>query len=389
MALASAEYYAATEAAPGLFAPPQVRVGDKDSRSKQGSWQRMAESAADPASPNSIWKSRETSWYASVDYVGSSSFTYGWMDFGDITIPGHGPVSLAYDWTWIMLMNALRTGDPAFVQLGGEMARHRLDIDTVWSERDLPETPGLERTGGGLTSSHSGRLTRVPGPMPNIRGVALYYMLTGSPKALDAIKLAGVGTKAAWEWIVEKLPYMGPQTDMFVVASTMENYAVMHALTHDEDYLVRAKALFDSYVVPVWKSQGPFLHSGQGQIVSQSYIKQDMKYCYAIAAFCAYHYATGDEDVFRLLQEGAEKNFPDSFYEAPLYLSDLQAYVGLKLGDKDLVMKAADSFATAFPESKCPPVFLPDNSVWHRTSAMMLRTGHLLHYAAWKMGMAQ
>jgi hypothetical protein len=59
--------------------------------------------------------------------------------------------------------------------------------------------------------------------------------------------------------------------------------------------------------------------------------------------------------------------------------------VGYKTGNPEYVRKAAGLFAQSFPESKCPPVFLPGSTTWSRTAAMMLRTGHLLQYAHWKM----
>jgi hypothetical protein len=111
-----------------------------------------------------------------------------------------------------------------------------------------------------------------------------------------------------------------------------------------------------------------------------------MKYCYAFAPLCELHYRTGDETVMKLLKEGCERPFPDSFFEAPRFLADLFAYVGMKSGKPEYLETAADLFAQSFPESKCPPVFLHGNSTWSRTAAMTMRTGHLLQYACWKAG---
>jgi hypothetical protein len=142
--------------------------------------------------------------------------------------------------------------------------------------------------------------------------------------------------------------------------------------------------LFKTNVTAMWKTHGPHLHNPNDQIRGQDYQKEDMKYCYAIASLCELHRHTGDENVFKLLSEGCAKPFPDSFFDAPLYLADLFAYVGMKTDNADYLAKAADLFAQSFPESKCPPVFLPENSVWSGTSAMMLRTGHILQWACWK-----
>ena len=47
--------------------------------------------------------------------------------------------------------------------------------------------------------------------------------------------------------------------------------------------------------------------------------------------------------------------------------------------------EAIEHWISAFPESKCPPVYLPSNSQWSRRKAMFMRTGHLLQYAHWKL----
>jgi hypothetical protein len=386
-ALATAERYAGTEAAPGLFAPPEVRTAtDKDCNAKLAAWNRMARSASDPASASSIWQARQTAWFADVGYAQNSSVWFGWMDFGELSVPGMGQVSLGGDWTWIMLMNALRTGEMDFMRLGVDMARHRIDIDQFWSDRDLPECRGVERPGYSSCSLHCSRIRNVPGPWAEVQGAALYYLLTGEPKALECSLRCGEGLKAAWEWVAKAKPYGGPQGDMASNAAAMTSYCTLYDLTADKKWLEAAMDLFNRHVVPTWKSLGPHLHDGNNQIQSQDYIQTDLKYCCAIVPLCELHYRTGDENVFKLLKEGCEKPFPDSFFEAPRFLSDLFAYVGAKSGKAEYLETAADLFAQSFPESKCPPVFLPNNSTWSRTAAMTLRTGHLLQYAHWKAG---
>jgi hypothetical protein len=385
MALATPAYYAATEAVPGLFAPPQIRTADRDCNAKLEGWTCMTRGAADPANAASIWQARQIPWWAGVGYVEDSAAWFGWMDFGDLSVPGAGPVSLHYDWTWIMLLNALRMGDMNFLRLGADMADHRMDVDQFWSDRDLPECRGVERPAGGSPSFHCNRMMNVPGPFGETRGVALYYMLTGEPRALASSLRCGEGLLAAWAWVATNKPYGGPQSDMFVNASSISSYAALYSLTADRKWLDAAMGLLTAYVVPTWKQLGPFLHDGANQIQSQDYIQTDMKYCYSIATFCELHHLSNDAELFKMLQEGAEKTFPDSFFDAPLFLADLYAYVGLKTGNRELQARATDAFAQSFPESKCPPVFLADNSTWSRTAAMTLRTGHLLQYAAWKL----
>ena len=385
-ALASAEYYAATGAAPGLFAPPEVRTADKDCNAKLAAWGRMARSTADPEDPKGLIKARQTATESAVSYISDSTYWFGWMDYGDLAVPGRGPVSLHHDWTWLMLLNAMRFGDMSFVRLGADMARHRIDIDQHWSDRDPAETRGLQRGDFNFPSFNCYRLYRYPGVSSNwLAGVVLYYMLTGEPKALECCQRNGEGLKAAWEHIAKTKPWAGPQGDMAANAWGIASYCALYDLTADKQWLDEALKLFNTNVTAKWKGLGPHLHDGANQIQSQDYIQEDMKYCYAIAPLCELHSLTGDENLFKLLTEGCAKPFPDSFFEAPLFLSDLFAYVGLKTNNAEYLTKAADLFAQSFPESKCPPVYLPDNSTWSRTSAMTLRTGHLLQWANWKL----
>jgi hypothetical protein len=309
------------------------------------------------------------------------------MDFGDLFEDGHGQVHLHYDWTRITLAGALRTGDMNFIRLASDMARHRIDVDQLWSDREIPECRGLQRgDSSGCSSYHCSWLSGPPSPGGNwVAGVVLYYMLTGEPKALECCQRNGEGLKAAWAWVARTKPWAGPQGDMATNATSMTAYCALYGLTADKQWLEEALKLFNTNVTAKWKGLGPHLHDGANQIQSQDYIQEDMKYCYAIAPLCELHYLTGDEQLFKLLTEGCAKPFPDSFFEAPLFLSDLFAYVGYKANNAEYLTKAADLFAQSFPESKCPPVFMAGNSTWTRTSAMTLRTGHLLQYAAWKM----
>lgn len=386
VALASAEYYASTEAAPGLFAPPEVRTGNRECDFKLNAWMRMTRSAADPESPTGLFKARQSSSASIVTYFLDSSYWFGWMDFGDLSVPGRGPVSLHYDWLWIMLINAMRTGDVNFMRLASDMARHRIDVDQYWSDRDPPEVRGLQRGDLNFPAFHCYRLYRPPDVRTNwLAGVVLYYMLTGEPKALECSQRNIEGLKAAWEWIARTRPWAGPQGDMAANAWAISSYCAMYDLTADRKWLEEALELFRTNVTAMWQEKGPHLHQAGKQIRSQDYIEEDVKYCYAIQPFCELHHRTGDKELMQLLQEGCEKEFPpSSFFEAPSFLSGLYAYVGLKTGQRDYIKKAAELFAEAFPESKSPPVYLPDTSVWSRHSGMMLRTGHLLQYAYWK-----
>lgn len=376
-AVASPEYYASTEAAPGLFAPPSVRTGDSECDGKLDAWLRMTRASADPRSPYSIWEARRN--------TGRANFWYGWMDFGDFCVPGNGYVSLHYDWPYVMLLSLMRTGEMPFLRLAADMARHRIDVDQGWSPRELEPYRGLQRGEGAYTHFHCERFTRgQPGVANNwLSGVVLYHLLTGDPKARECARHNAAALRRGWGLDREGADAPRARSDMQAVARAIFAFAAMYQLTGEKQWLDDALTLFHRHVTAKWQAFGPHLHERQ-QIRSQDYTRDDVKYCYSIAAFCFLHHLTGDAKLFELLKAGADTEFPENFFDAPLFLADLHAYVGLKTGEAHYLNDAVELWIQAFPESQCPPVYLPNDSQWSRRSAMMLRTGHLLQYAFWK-----
>ncbi|MFW6158072.1 MAG: hypothetical protein ACOC8E_01785 [Planctomycetota bacterium] len=383
-ALAPAAYYASTGAAPAIFSPPGVRTGDEECDPKLEGWMNMTHSVVDPDSDAGLAAARKHSPWSRIGYWADTCYWYGWMDFGDISVPGCGPVSLHYDWLWIMLLNGMRTGDPRFVSEAIDMARHRIDIDQSWSDRDPPEANGLQRRDSLFPAFHCRRLYHMPSVRSNwLAGVVLYHMLTGDVAALECARRNADGLKTAWAHIAKTKPYRGPQGNMAAAAWAMHAWIAMHDLTADRAWLDEATKLFRTNVLAKWKEHGPHLHERK-QIRGQGYTRDDMKYCYAAHIFCLLHERTGDEKLFELLKAGCDKDFPENFFDAPLFLADLHAYVGLKTGETDYLDDAVEHWIQGFPESKCPPVFLPKNSQWSRRKAMFMRAGHLLQYAFWK-----
>jgi hypothetical protein len=382
-ALASAEYYATTEAAPALFAPPAAQTGEDEVDQKLSYWMNMTRSIVDPASPCSLYAARKQAEWSSISYFGDSTYWYGWMDFGDIPMPGRGPSGLAYDWTLIMLLNAMRTGDVAFMRFGTEMARHRIDVDQLWSDRDPAHCTAIQRAGG-FPAFHCYRLYRPTGVGSNhLAGTALYYMLTGEPKALECCERNVEGLKAAWAHIAKTKPWAGPQGDMSANGWSMHAYCSMYAISGEKKWLDEALGLFKTNVTAKRRGLGPHLHDRK-QIRSQGYTKDDIKYCYALYPFCLLQYYTGDKALLKLLQEGCDADFPENFFDAPMFLSDMHAFVAMQTGKEDYADDALEHWLEAAPESKCPPVFLKRNSIWNRRAGMHLRAGHLLQYYFWK-----
>jgi hypothetical protein len=386
-ALAGPDHYAATEAAPVVFAPPSVRTDDDECNAKIDAWLNMTRSVADPKSKYSIWHGRTTREKRGNAFT--DGYWYGWMEFGDLAIPGIGYASLHYDWPLIMNMGLMRTGDPGFLRLVTEMMRHRVDVDQQWSDRALEPFRGFPRPGYGYTQYHCARFT---GPHPNVdntwlAGTVLYYMLTGDAKTRECIDRVAKAIPPAWERMAKSKSY-GTRVklgDMQMAARSMNSACAMYALTAEKKWLDFALKLFRQRVIPKWKGLGPHLHARQ-QIRSQSYTRDDIKYCYSIQALCQLHHLTGDKKLFELLKAGCDKDFPENWFDAPLFLADLHAYVALKSGQANYAEDAVEHWIEGSPESKCYPVFLPNNSQWSRRAGMHMRTGHWLQYYFWKKG---
>lgn len=389
MALANAEYYAGTDAIPGIFAPPGANVGDNEGNEKIAAWENMYASAVDPEAPTGLIQARKQSEWSIVTYFGDTTYWYGWLDFGDIPCPGRGQTSLQNDWLWVITLGAIRSGNVAYMRMASEMAQHRIDVDQFWSDRDLPEVCGLQRGNVNFPAFHCYRLYSIPSPRSNhLAGLVLYYMLTGEPKALEACRRNANGLKVAWKHIAQTKPYGGPQIDMAANSWSIRGYCAMYALTGQREWLDEALALFNTNVVAKWKSLGPHLHERQ-QIRSQDYAEDDIKYCNSIATLCLLHKYTEDPQVLQLIEEGCATPFPENYYDAPIFLADLFAYGALIKEKPEWAKEAIDQWLAASPESKTPPIFLNGSSTWTKDSAMDLQAGNVLQYYFWKKNAAK
>jgi PcRGLX-like N-terminal RIFT barrel domain/PcRGLX-like protein central beta sandwich domain len=382
---ASAAYYASTDAAPGIFAPPGVSTGDGDCDQKFTAWLKMARSSVKAENNSGLIHARRTSRHG---------FWYGWMDFGDLFLPGSAAVSLHYDWPWIMAINAMRNGDPALMRMTDEMVRHRIEIDQQWSDSEaVPEDfRGMQRAAGGSAHFHGGGFSRNPPDIGStwLPGVVLYHMLTGDLKARECAVRGSEAVLRFWKTAPKSKSWYTRRKmgNMQICARSIFTFCAMNDLTADKKWLENALDIFRKRVVSKWKWCGSHLHDVQ-QIQSQSYTRDDIRYCYSIQALCLLHHRTGDKHLFELLKVGCDREFPDNFFDAPLFLADLYGYVALKTGNTDYGEDGAELWLEASPESKCPPVYTPDNTKWTERSAMYLRAGHVLQYYFWKQGLKQ
>ena len=141
----------------------------------------------------------------------SSRHEVGFMNYGD-TFKGSPEAggfweNNEYDFAWCHLVEFLRGGDPRWLPLGCEAARHVLDIDTCNHSRD-PAQVGAQvmhmagHVGGYLPpffrNKMAGSMT-VPSHMW-VQGPALHFLLTGDPFAREVLEHTARWMTANLRW---------------------------------------------------------------------------------------------------------------------------------------------------------------------------------------------
>lgn len=141
----------------------------------------------------------------------SSRHEVGFMNYGD-TFKGSSEAggfweNNEYDATWCHLVEFLRGGDPRWLPLGCEAARHMLDIDTCNHSRD-PAQIGAQimhmagHVGGYLPPYFRNKMagsTAVPSHMW-VQGPALHFLLTGDPFAREVLEHTARWMTANLRW---------------------------------------------------------------------------------------------------------------------------------------------------------------------------------------------
>jgi hypothetical protein len=383
-------YVASTEAANALFAPADAKSDDDELNWKLRFWNNMALNIIDPESKQGLV-------HAETAGAEGGSVWFGWMDFGDICSPMGGnyggwvaPRNLHHDWTWVVLLQYLRTGDPAYLERGTAMARHQMEVDFNWSDRDAAPHRRLFRHDVTDSATHTRWSNQYGFALPRaeknwLAGVALYYLLTGDPKARECALRNYEGLKEGWIGRIKAKP--SPHHPLYPSLLTVRNLLSLHAITGESKYLDDIKTLFEAHLIHGEKEWGPHLFDPGRELRGQEHHQLANQYCYGVATLCELHYRTGDKKLGALLKAGAAKPFADTFYEASLYLSDLYAYVGYRQGNEQLIEKGMDAFMDTFPESKHPPIFQPGMMTWTERPARVLQTGHILQWVCWKRGL--
>jgi hypothetical protein len=387
LAAVNPEYFASTEAANILFAPAGAKSGDDELDWKLTFRDNMAANLLDAKSKTSLAYART-----------AGGRWYGWMDFGDVVSPSGGYYSgwlmnrsLHFDWTWSALLHYMRTGNPGLLGLGTEMARHLEEVDQDWSDRDSAPFRALFRGDSSQPETHTSwsdeysmGQARACGNW--LGGIVLYYMLTGDPKARECAERNYKGMQESCLAPLKAKPGAAVCGDDSLQAAllTIGNLMSLHALTGDEKYLADVKLLVDNWIVPATKNQGPHMFDPGRENAGQGYQAYGQQLAYGIAALCDYCYRTKDDRVVKLLKDIAEKGPPPTFYEGPLFFSDLYGYLGASCGDRKMLEKGMRCFADGFPESRIPAIYSADRADWTVRPPMNLRAGSILHFLCWK-----
>ena len=401
-ALADPARYAETGAGPGMFAPPGNHArAHPEIRFKFGSWQRMLNNMTDPDSETSLHAARRIppSRRGRRGERTPSVLWYGWQEFGAISVPTFGQVGVDY-WDGLALLNGILQGDLNALRMGSEMVRHLVDIDAFWSVRDAAPYRGRYAGDGFRLSGWQARryfgVNRrgLPAAGSRLEGVALYYMLTGRPRAQKAARHIGETIVDAWEvfekrqhpgrwrrsWLRGNYPYpvlayqrrahTGRQGGAIAALNNL------YELTGERRWLDEALGIFERNIVPTWEEHGPQL----GTTV-------DRGYALVMRDLADLHRLTSNEQVLQLLADAAaEEDLSTNFSQGPMHLSGLYAYVGLVTGNQEYLERAAMMFARNFPEERLPAVFVPDTVNWNDAAANRMRPGHLVQYAWWRHG---
>ncbi|MEO6725094.1 MAG: discoidin domain-containing protein, partial [Blastocatellia bacterium] len=108
---------------------------------------------------------------------GENGEQFGWRNFGDLAW-GDGYANVHYDLPFVVLREALRTGDARAFQLGSEMARYRADWGEFRADDYLNDNWNLRGTAFYEKGDHG--TYREPVPSHSwIEGMWLYWALTG------------------------------------------------------------------------------------------------------------------------------------------------------------------------------------------------------------------
>jgi hypothetical protein len=230
---------------------------------------------------------------------------YGWMNFGDLPW-AEGYSSLHYDWPYGMLLQFIRTGDPAFFDLGREMALHRVDIDHIHGNRG-------HRGGNPWKSQYLQRYESdahgYDWPQNRPRrahtwsgGMALYYLLTGDRRGLEATREVADAAREYWKFVLTKKTPMSYH-EIRRQGWSILNLIHVYRITGDRGDLEMANALFHNSLLHLEQLSGGEGHWAIEGDPSRAYTLQT---AFVLDPLIQLHEETSDPAILALLRRVAE-----------------------------------------------------------------------------------
>jgi hypothetical protein len=377
MGLASSEHFAATEAF-GLFAEGEFRADDSKTAAALGQQDAWARNAFDPDARASIHDARKSPRHG---------FWLGWMDFGDLnwdSARGRGPCTLHYDWTWVAMLDYLRLRDRYFFDVGDEMARHRMDVDQRWSDRDHESYRGLSPFEMNRADIHGGNQDGHTAPAPShnwISGLIFYHLLTGDPMAREAaLRNCDVGLYLR---LIERLETGRADLNLQPRESgwSILNLVSAYELTGDEKYLDWAMVCWEKHLAPRWRRDGVSFEKGRYSL--------QMFYC--THGLIGLHRWTQNPEILEYIEaavrevDAADREQWQYGHELGIFFSDYWGYLAAVKEDPTYLPKGREYFQmriSAEPEER---FFTNNTRTVTKEVSKALRNGHILQWAEKKL----
>ena len=371
MALASSTYYASTGAW-GTFAPNDFVPKDKKLAAAAQRWRQWAVNVVDPKVTHNIHYIRQREPFGPG---------YGWMDFGDLPWMC-GVSNLHYDWNWTMTLNYVLSGDARFLDAATAMNRLRTDISQVWSDRDAENFDWMCRYEKGCNDLRYPFYQTdegTPQPQHNwIRGLVLWYWLTGDVKAREAAEVnASKGIKARLvDWFAKK-----PRTGGAPRASgwSILNLCAAYDLTAEKKYLDWAKILWDNHLKLAWAE----VKAGRKKLVA-------LQWYYSTDGLVHLHQRTGDAAILEQMKDFCEiVKDPKKWHytvDMSMFMTNYAGYLAAN-GNTDYLDDAADWLDRGVHKSKRRLVLWSGNTgAYTKEVGKPLRNGHILLWSLWTRG---
>jgi len=368
MALASGDYCAGTGAW-GNFAPNDFVPQNETCAAAVTRWRTWARNVVARKAKRNLQFIRQDNRFGPG---------YGWMDFGDLFWVC-GVSNLHYDWNWTMTLNAILTGGPEFLDAATEMTRHRMDVAQVWSDRDAENFDYLVRYEKGCTDLRYPFYQTdegTPQPQHNwIRGLVLYYWLTGDVKAREAAYVnASIGIKRRLvDWFAKRpSPRGAPRASGWSIL----NLCAAYDMTGEQRFLDWAKILWNNHLKLAWE-----------EVMAKRIRLTPLQWYYSTDGLVTLHQRTGDPALIRQMKDFCHlARDPKNWQYTPdmaMFMTNYAGYLSA-CGDAECVSDAYDWFDTGIPRDPRRLVLFGGGGAYTKETGKALRNGHIFLWSQWQ-----